>query len=39
MVKFKLMFNKDKETDYLNEMAKQGYAMTGFFAGVDSMLA
>ncbi len=34
MVKFKLMFNKDKETDYLNEMAKQGYAMTGFFAGV-----
>lgn len=33
MVKFKLMFNKDKETEYLNEMAAQGYAMTGFFAG------
>ena len=33
MVKFKLMFNKDEETVYLNQMADMGYAMTGFFAG------
>lgn len=33
MVRFKLTVNKDKETDYLNEMAEKGYSMTGFFAG------
>lgn len=33
MVEFKLYFNKDKETEYLNEMAQKGYAMTGFMAG------
>lgn len=33
MVKFKLMFNKDEETVYLNQMADTGYAMTGFCAG------
>lgn len=34
MRKFKLYFDKDKETDWLNEMAAQGWAMTGFFAGL-----
>lgn len=34
MVKFRLYFDKDKETEWLNEMAAKGYAMTGFFAGV-----
>lgn len=33
MIKFKLYFDKDKETVWLNEMAQKGYAMTGFFAG------
>lgn len=33
MIKFRLYLNKDKETFWLNEMASQGYAMTGFFAG------
>lgn len=33
MVKFRLYFNKDKETEYLNTMAEKGYAMTGFCAG------
>lgn len=33
MTKFRLYFDKDKETVWLNEMAKKGYAMTGFFAG------
>lgn len=33
MIKFRLYFDKDKETAWLNEMANQGYAMTGFFAG------
>ena len=33
MIKFRLYFDKDKETAWLNEMAEQGYAMTGFFAG------
>lgn len=33
MTKFRLYFDKDKETAWLNEMAKKGYAMTGFFAG------
>lgn len=33
MVKFSLMLDKDKETEWLNEMAGNGYALTGFFAG------
>lgn len=33
MVRFRLYFNKDKETTYLNEMAGKGYAMKNFFAG------
>lgn len=33
MIKFKLYLDKDKETAWLNEMAGNGYAMTGFFAG------
>lgn len=32
MTKFRMYFNKDKETEWLNEMAERGYAMTGFFA-------
>ena len=33
MIKFKLYFDKDKETRWLNDMADQGWAMNGFFAG------
>lgn len=33
MIKFKLYFDKDKETQWLNEMVNSGWAMTGFFAG------
>lgn len=33
MTKFKLYFDKDKETEWLNEMAGRGYAMTHFFLG------
>lgn len=33
MLKFRLYFDKDKETAWLNEMAQKGYAMTGFVAG------
>ncbi|MDK2867087.1 MAG: hypothetical protein PWP51_2453 [Clostridiales bacterium] len=33
MIKFRLYFDKDLETEWLNEMAAKGYAMTGFFAG------
>lgn len=33
MTKFKLYYDKDKETEWLNEMAEKGQAMTGFFAG------
>lgn len=31
MIKFKVYFDKDKETAWLNDMAAQGYAMTGYF--------
>lgn len=34
MKKFALYFDKDKEIEWLNQMAQDGYAMTGFFAGV-----
>lgn len=33
MIKFKLYYDKDKETQWLNRMAAGGLAMTGFFAG------
>ena len=33
MIKFRLYFDKDKETEWLNKMSEEGYAMTGFFAG------
>lgn len=33
MIQFRLYFDKDKETVWLNDMASKGYAMTGFFAG------
>ena len=33
MVKFRLYLNADKETEWLNEMARKGYAMTGYAAG------
>lgn len=33
MIKFKLYFDKDAETKWLNQMAAEGWAMTGFFAG------
>lgn len=33
MIQFRLYFNKDKETAWLNEMAAKGYAMTGFCLG------
>lgn len=34
MKKFRLYYNKDKETTWLNEMAAQGHALTSFFAGL-----
>ena len=34
MKKFVLYFDKDKETEWLNKMAQDGWAMTDFFAGV-----
>lgn len=33
MIKFKLMFDKDAEQSWLNELSLRGKAMTGFFAG------
>lgn len=33
MIKFRLYYDKDKETTWINEMAEKGFAMTGFFAG------
>lgn len=33
MTKFRLYWDKDAETKWLNEMADKGFAMTGFFAG------
>lgn len=36
MTKFRLFFNKDEETMWLNEMARNGYAMVGYAAGVYS---
>ncbi len=33
MIKFRLLFDKDKETEWLNSMTQDGWAMTGFFGG------
>ena len=33
MTKFRLYFDKDKETTWINEMAAQGYALTGYCMG------
>ena len=33
MTKFRLYLDKDKETAWINQMAQDGYALTGFFAG------
>lgn len=33
MIRFRLYFDKDKEATWLNEMADNGHAMTGFFMG------
>lgn len=33
MIKFRLFYDTDKETKWLNELSEKGYAMTGFFAG------
>lgn len=33
MTKFRLFFDKDEETTWLNSMAQEGWAMTGFFGG------
>ena len=34
MKKFRLYLDKDKETEWLNQLAKEGYALKKFFAGV-----
>ena len=33
MTKFRLYFDKDKETTWINEMAAQGYSLTGYCMG------
>ena len=33
MIKFRMYYDKDAETTWLNEMCAQGWAMTNFFAG------
>lgn len=33
MIKFRLYYDKDKETEWLNGLANEGWAMKGFFAG------
>lgn len=33
MIKFRLYYDKDAETEWLNEMAEKGWAMKRFFAG------
>lgn len=34
MIKFRLYFDKDEETDWMNRMAEKGWAMEGFFFGL-----
>ena len=33
MTKFRLYYDKDKETTWINDMAAQGYALTGYCMG------
>lgn len=33
MIKFRLYFDKDKETEWINKLAAEGLSLTGFFAG------
>ena len=33
MIRFRLYFDKDPETEWLNRMASDGWALKGFFAG------
>ena len=33
MIKFRLCYHKDDDIAWLNQLAQEGYAMTGFFAG------
>lgn len=33
MLKFRIYFDKDEETEWLNEMSKEGWALEQFFAG------
>ena len=33
MIRFRLYYDKDKETEWLNEMAADGWALKSFFAG------
>lgn len=33
MIKFRMFYDKEKGTRWLNKMSEKGYAMTGFFAG------
>ena len=34
MKKFKIYFDKDAENQWINQMAEQGYALTGFKMGM-----
>ena len=36
MIRFRLMLDKDKETQWLDQMADDGYALKSFFAGIYS---
>lgn len=38
MTKFRLLFNKDKEVEWLNEMSGRGWALTGYFLGFYSFV-
>ena len=33
MIRFRLYYDKDRETEWLNEMAADGWALKSFFAG------
>ena len=33
MIRFRLYFDKDQETKWLNQMVSDGWALKGFFAG------
>ncbi len=34
MIRFRLMLDKDKETQWLDQMADEGFALKSFFAGL-----